>query len=204
MPRESLEGLLGLFNLSKKGEVERHCQGLVITSEDFANVLLAGRIAGLGPYRYACHFHELTPEHLNPKQEELSALGSNGVGPLKGPTLKAIGRWTKLSGIGGYWQCTSFTPPPRNTGISSTSTNATMRHVETIGSTAHTSTIHKICSRENLSNKCGHVLCLTNQVSHHHCMSAMTTTIIDAAAHNLPLQRDASPASRLRAPELRR
>lgn len=96
MPRESLEGLLGLFNLSKKREVERYCQSLVITSEDFANVLLAARIAGLGPYRYACHFHELTPEHLHPKQEELSALGSNGVGPLKGPALKAIRKMDQI------------------------------------------------------------------------------------------------------------
>lgn len=90
MSSESMERFLGLFNLSKKKQVERYCQDIVITSEDFANVLLAARITGLGPYRYACHFQEATPEHLHPKNEELSALGSNGVGKLKGPALKAM------------------------------------------------------------------------------------------------------------------
>jgi hypothetical protein len=90
MARESLEKLLGLFNLSKKRDVERYCQNLVVTSEDFADVLLASRVAGLGPYRYACHFAEMTPNHLHPKDEELTALGANGVGPLKGSALKAM------------------------------------------------------------------------------------------------------------------
>lgn len=90
MADESLAKLLGLFNLSKKREVEHYCQDLVISSNDFASMLLAGRVAGLGPYRYACHFHEITPEHLHPKKEELSALGKNGVGPLQGAALKAM------------------------------------------------------------------------------------------------------------------
>lgn len=90
MSRESLEGLFGLFNLSKKRDVERYCQDLVVTSEDFANVLLAGRVVGLGPYLYASHFSETTPEHLNPKEHELAALGTNGVGQLKGAALKAM------------------------------------------------------------------------------------------------------------------
>lgn len=90
MARESLEKLLGLFNLSKKREVVRYCQNLIITSEDFAKVLLASRITGLGPYKYACYFADITPDHLHPRDEELAALGLNGVGPLRGSALKAV------------------------------------------------------------------------------------------------------------------
>lgn len=90
MADASLEKLLGLFNLSKKREVERYCQELVISSHDFASVLLAGRVAGLGPYKYACHFNESTPDHLHPKKDELAALATNGVGQLRGPALKAM------------------------------------------------------------------------------------------------------------------
>jgi hypothetical protein len=59
-------------------------------SEDFINVLLAARVAGLGPYKYSFHFSETIPDHLHPKDEELVALGTNGVGQLKGPALKAM------------------------------------------------------------------------------------------------------------------
>ncbi len=82
MSRESLEKLVGLLNLGRKREIERYCRDLVITSEDLADVLLAARVAGLGPYRYAVHFRELTPEHLEPTDEDREALGRNGVGPL--------------------------------------------------------------------------------------------------------------------------
>lgn len=90
MADESLGKLLGLFNLSKKRGVEKYCQEIVISSHDFASVLLAGRVAGLGPYKYACHFHESTPDHLHPNKDELAALAANGVGQLRGAALKAM------------------------------------------------------------------------------------------------------------------
>lgn len=96
MANESLEKLLGLFNLSKKREVERYCQELVISSSDFASVLYAGRVADLGPYKYACHFHESTPDHLHPNKDELAALAANGVGELRGSALKAMQKVTQV------------------------------------------------------------------------------------------------------------
>lgn len=87
---QSFEDLVALFNLSKKKEVEAHCRKLVIRSEEFADVLLAARVAGLGPYLYANHFVELAPSFLHPSSEELEALGGNGLGRLSGKALKAI------------------------------------------------------------------------------------------------------------------
>ena len=87
---QSLEDLVALFNVAGKRQAEAHCRHLVIRSEDLANVLLAGRVAGLGPYMYECHFAELSPESLEPTKEELQALGKNGVGQLKGNAIKAV------------------------------------------------------------------------------------------------------------------
>jgi hypothetical protein len=89
MPRKSLENLVTLLNLGRKSEVERYCKSLVIRSEDLADLFLAGRIAGLPPYQYACHFADSVPEELNPSDEELEALGKAKVGLLTGSALKA-------------------------------------------------------------------------------------------------------------------
>lgn len=96
MAYESLEKLIGLFNLKKKREVERYCQKLVITSEDLSSLILAGRVGSFGPFKYACHFTECRPGHLEPKQSELAALASHGVGLAKGAALKAIRKMDQI------------------------------------------------------------------------------------------------------------
>jgi hypothetical protein len=96
MSRESLEKLIGLFNLQKKREVERYCQNLVITSEDLSSLILTGRVGSFGPFRYACHFAESRPEHLEPQESELAALATNGVGPAKGAALKALRKMDQI------------------------------------------------------------------------------------------------------------
>ena len=90
MVNQSLEDLLTLFNIGKKRDVEAHCRKLVIRSEEFSNLILTASVAGLGPYVYACHFIELTPEFLKPSEEELKALGKHGVGKISGKALKAV------------------------------------------------------------------------------------------------------------------
>jgi hypothetical protein len=89
MGRESLEKLGALFNLGRKREVEHYCRGLVITSQDFADVVLAARIASFGPYIYTCHFRDIAPESLEPSQEGVNALGKSRVRTLSGKALKA-------------------------------------------------------------------------------------------------------------------
>ena len=70
MTHDSLEGLIALFNLGKKREVEAHCKNLVIRSEDFSNVILVASIGRLGRYIYTPHFKEIWPENLFPTKEE--------------------------------------------------------------------------------------------------------------------------------------
>jgi hypothetical protein len=97
MPQsQSFDDLVALFNLSRKREVEAHCRRLVVRSEEFAQVLLAARVAGLGPYVYANHFVEVAPATLVPTTEELSALGRNGLGRVAGGALKAVRKMDQM------------------------------------------------------------------------------------------------------------
>jgi len=80
--REGLERLLQLFNIEAKKDVQKYCRDLVIRSEDLTNIVLAGRVEGLQPYKYACHFAQISPEHLNPTERDLAALAANGVGQM--------------------------------------------------------------------------------------------------------------------------
>ncbi|MGH8509117.1 MAG: hypothetical protein ACREVH_10415 [Gammaproteobacteria bacterium] len=85
-----LEQLIELFNARKKREAESLARNLTVTSEAFANLILAGRVGALLPqYHYQAHFDEVTPPNLEPTKEEFAALGRNGVGLLKGKALKA-------------------------------------------------------------------------------------------------------------------
>jgi len=90
MDQKAFEDLVTLFNTERKRDVQALCRKLVIGSDEFANVVLAARVAGLGPYLYACHFAEVAPEHLAPSSEELNALGRSGVGTLSGKALAAV------------------------------------------------------------------------------------------------------------------
>jgi len=68
---ESLKSLLELLNLKTKSEINKYCRNLVVRSEDLSSLILTGRVAGLAPYHYACHFMEAAPKHLPPGAEEL-------------------------------------------------------------------------------------------------------------------------------------
>ena len=90
MSRPSLHRLIQLFNMERKREIERYCNDLVITSEDLTDILLAAQVAGIPPYLYACHFHDIQPESLQPTDEQLAALSQNGVGPLGKQAAKVV------------------------------------------------------------------------------------------------------------------
>lgn len=95
----TLEDLVNLFNVVGKKNAEAVCRKLTIRSEDFANVVLAVRVAGLGRYQYACHFAELSSDTLAPSKDELQALGLNGIGRLNGKGLKAARKIDQLFNV---------------------------------------------------------------------------------------------------------
>lgn len=94
--KENLKKLLVLFNTKKKRDIEKYCRNLVITSEGFTSLILAGRATGVRPYLYECQFNEFVPEHLPPTKEELNALGTNGVGRLEGKARKAVSKVNQI------------------------------------------------------------------------------------------------------------
>lgn len=94
--RDGLEKLLQLFNIEGKRDVKKYCRDLVVRSEDLFHVILAGHVSGLKPYKYACHFAHISPEHLRPTDRDLAALAENGIGPLSREARKTV---TKISQI---------------------------------------------------------------------------------------------------------
>lgn len=94
--RDGLEKILRLLNIEGKKELQKYCRDLVIRSEDMFHLILAGRTSGLQPYKYACHFDQITPAHLNPTDQDFAALSTNGVGSLSRAARKTV---TKISQI---------------------------------------------------------------------------------------------------------
>lgn len=90
MESQTLKGLLLLLNARKKRDAERAARDLVITKDLLANFVLAARLGGVAPLEYFCHFDEIVPDHLPPKSDDLSALASNGVGPLGPAAAKTL------------------------------------------------------------------------------------------------------------------
>jgi hypothetical protein len=145
MADPSLEGLIGLLNIRKKRLVERYARGMTVTSEAFANLILAGRVGALLPqYQYQAHFDEKSPSHLEPTREELNALGRNGVGELKGQALKGSRRSVRFSETESCSAFICFIPRLINFGISSILTNGIRIGVGIIGGKVPTFTIPAI------------------------------------------------------------
>lgn len=85
-----MDKFIELLNLKQKKDIENFCKDLVITSEEFADFIVAGMAGVLTPYLHWRHHVNLEPEHLWPTQEELDALHNNGVGNIEGKGLKAV------------------------------------------------------------------------------------------------------------------
>jgi hypothetical protein len=94
--REGVEKLLRLLNLKGKKDVKKYCRDLLIRSENLFQIILAGRVSGLHPYKYACHFDETAPSHLNPTDRDIAAFTANGVGPMSRDARKTA---TKIAQI---------------------------------------------------------------------------------------------------------
>jgi hypothetical protein len=91
-----VEGLVRLFNIESKRDLEKYCRDFVVRQNDFVAFILVTRAGGLEPYRYASHFAERIPSHLRATDEELAALSQNGIGPLQGKAWKAVSKTFQL------------------------------------------------------------------------------------------------------------
>ena len=93
----NLEGLLALFSIDKKRELEHYCKDFVLHSGDFVSLIVAAQAGALAPYKYACHFQDRVPTHLRPAKDDGNALAGAEAGrPLEGKAKKFV---TKLHQI---------------------------------------------------------------------------------------------------------
>lgn len=85
----SLEGLLKIFSFEKKRELEQYCRRLVISIEHFADLVLSCEMSGR-PFLHKISYRDRQPKHLHLSEEDIKALGDNGVGPLTPAAAKAV------------------------------------------------------------------------------------------------------------------
>ena len=85
----SLEGLLKIFTLGKKRELEQYCRNLVIGGEHFADLVFSSGMTGQ-PFLHKINYRDHQPKHLHLSEADLKALGDNGVGPLTPAAAKAV------------------------------------------------------------------------------------------------------------------
>ncbi len=91
-----MDDFIKLMALERKKDIETFCRDWVISSEAFADFIFAGMSGAIKPYKHWRHHVNLEPEHLWPTDEELNALGSNGLGKAEGKALKAITKITQM------------------------------------------------------------------------------------------------------------
>lgn len=84
-----MNDLLAIFDILEKSKLVEHCKNAVVYSTDLANLILASQ-AEVIAIRHIPVFQHHHPEHLILTNEDLSALGSNGVGPLRPRAQKTV------------------------------------------------------------------------------------------------------------------
>ena len=82
-PTPHFNSLLEVFNFRSKRELVRHSKNLVVHQQDLVALILVARKNALGPYCYANHFAETTPDHLHTNEAERDAFAANDVGTFR-------------------------------------------------------------------------------------------------------------------------
>lgn len=95
---ESLRQVLELFNAKTIKDIKKLARNIEIDQRVFVDLILLARTGNLEnfPYLHRIHYYEHQPEHLQLSQKDLSAIGRNRVGPLKGPAKKAANKMFQL------------------------------------------------------------------------------------------------------------
>lgn len=96
MTESSLEGVLKIFSFEKKGELEKYCRNIVISSEDFFALVLACEHSG-NPFSHEISYRDKVPQHLNPSDSEIQALENTPAGSLlTGDAEKAVRKMSQM------------------------------------------------------------------------------------------------------------
>lgn len=96
MSESNLESLLKLFSFDKKGDLEKYCRNVVISSDDFANLILACELSGI-PFSHQITYRDKVPKHLEPSDSEIQALENTPAGTfLTGDAAKAVRKMSQM------------------------------------------------------------------------------------------------------------
>lgn len=96
MTESNLESVLKIFSFEKKGELEKYCRNIVISSEDFFALVLACEHSR-NPFSHEISYRNKVPQHLNPSDSEIQALESTPAASLlTGEAEKAVRKMSQM------------------------------------------------------------------------------------------------------------
>jgi hypothetical protein len=96
MTESNLESVLKIFSFEKKGDLEKHCRSVVISSKDFFALVVACEPTR-NPFSHEISYRDKVSEHLNPSDSEIQALKSTPAGSLlTGDAKKAVRKMSQM------------------------------------------------------------------------------------------------------------
>jgi hypothetical protein len=92
----NLERVLKIFSFEKKGDLEKYCRSVVISSRDFFALVVACELTR-NPFSHEISYRDKVSEHLNPSDSEIQALKSTPAGSLlTGDAEKAVRKMSQM------------------------------------------------------------------------------------------------------------
>jgi hypothetical protein len=92
----NLERVLKIFSFEKKGDLEKYCRSVVISSRDFFALVVACELTR-NPFSHEISYRDKVSEHLNPSDSEIQALKSTPAGTLlTGDAEKAVRKMSQM------------------------------------------------------------------------------------------------------------
>lgn len=96
MSESNLESLLKMLSFEKKGELEKYCRNVVISSKDFFALVVACELSR-NPFSHEISYRDKVPEHLDPSDSEIQALENTAAGSLlTGDAEKAVRKMSQM------------------------------------------------------------------------------------------------------------
>jgi hypothetical protein len=88
--------VLKIFSFEKKGDLEKYCRSVVISSRDFFALVVACELTR-NPFSHEISYRDKVSEHLNPSDSEIQALKSTPAGSLlTGDAEKAVRKMSQM------------------------------------------------------------------------------------------------------------
>jgi hypothetical protein len=88
--------IAGIMQCKTKHDLEKYCRKLILRQIDFSLALLGAHAGAFEPYEYAKCFREWVPDHLNLTDDNLGAIGANGIGPLGKAAQKTMNKVSQI------------------------------------------------------------------------------------------------------------